>query len=195
MDGTTQLLDSDRRFLVHPLHHPEEHKTPLVVEEGRGAMLHLADGREVIDGLAGLWNVNVGHGRGVLADAAAAQMRRIAYTSAYVGATNEPAVRLAEKIVGHAYPGSSAVYYTTAGAESNESAFKTARYFWKVQDKPNKVKIIARIHAYHGVTMAAMSATGMAAYHKMFGPLMPGFIQVPAPYADRWTGHEEPGIV
>ncbi len=194
MDGTTELLESDRRFLVHPLHHPEEHKAPLLVEEGRGAMLHLADGRQVIDGLAGLWNVNVGHGRGVLADAAAAQMRKIAYASAYVGATNEPAIRLAEKIVGHAYPSSSGVYYTTAGAESNESAFKTARYYWKVRDKPNKTKFISRTHAYHGVTMAAMSATGMAIYHKMFGPLVPGFIQVAPPYPYRWQGNEEPGV-
>src|SRR5205085_12352132 len=94
MDGTAELLEIDRRYLVHPLHHPEEHKAPLLVTEGKGAMLHLADGREVIDGLAGLWNVNVGHGRGELADAAAGQMRKIAYASAYVGATNEPAIRL-----------------------------------------------------------------------------------------------------
>jgi putrescine---pyruvate transaminase len=194
MDGTTELLESDRRFLVHPLHHPEDHKAPLIVDRGEGAMLHLADGRQVIDGLAGLWNVNVGHGRGVLADAAAAQMRKIAYTSAYVGATNEPAVRLAEKIVGHAYPNSSAVYYTTAGAESNESAFKTARFYWKVKDKPNKTKFISRTHAYHGVTMAAMSATGMAIYQKMFGPMVPGFVQVAPPYAYRWQGNSEPGI-
>ncbi len=193
MDGTTQLLESDRRFLVHPLHHPEDHKAPLLVEEGRGAMLHLSDGRQVIDGLAGLWNVNVGHGRGELADAAAGQMRKIAYASAYVGATNEPAVRLAEKIVGHAYPSNSAVYYTTAGAEANESAFKTARYYWKVNDKPNKTKIISRTHAYHGVTLAAMSATGMAVYQKMFGPLVPGFIQVAPPYPYRWQGEDEPG--
>jgi adenosylmethionine-8-amino-7-oxononanoate aminotransferase len=194
MDGTAQLLESDRRFLVHPLHHPEDHKAPLLVESGSGAMLRLADGREVIDGLAGLWNVNVGHGRGELADAAAGQMRKIAYASAYVGATNEPAIRLAEKIVGHAYSNSSAIYYTTGGAESNESAFKTARFFWKVQDRPDKTKIISRIHGYHGVTMAAMSATGMAAYHKMFGPLMPGFIQVAPPYAYRWQGNQECGI-
>jgi putrescine aminotransferase len=194
MDGTAQLLESDRRFLVHPLHHPEDHKAPLLVTEGRGAILHLADGREVIDGLAGLWNVNVGHGRGELADAAAAQMRKIAYASAYVGATNEPAIRLAEKLVKHAYSNSSAVYYTTGGAESNESAFKTARFFWKVQDKPEKTKFISRTHGYHGVTMAAMSATGMAAYHKMFGPLVPGFVQVAAPYPYRWQGNEECGV-
>ena len=155
-------------------------------------MLHLADGREVIDGLAGLWNVNVGHGRGELADAAAGQMRKIAYASAYVGATNEPAIRLGEKIVDHAYRNSSAVYFTTGGAESNESAFKTARFYWKVKDKPDKTKIISRIHAYHGVTMAAMSATGMAAYHKMFGPLVPGFIQVAAALSLSLAG--QPGM-
>ncbi len=117
MDGTTQLLESDRRYLVHPLHHPDDHRQPLVVVEGKGAILRDAEGREYIDGLSGLWNVNVGHGRGELADAASAQMRRIAFASAYIGATNEPAVRLAEKIVRHAYPSSAAVYFTTAGAE------------------------------------------------------------------------------
>src|SRR3954465_15223073 len=193
MAGTAELLEMDRQYLVHPLHHPEEHKAPLLVTEGKGAVLHLGGGREVIDGLAGLWNVNVGHGRGELADAAAGQMRKIAYASAYVGATNEPAIRLGEKIVKHAYGNSSAVYYTTGGAESNESAFKTARFFWKVQDKPDKTKVISRIHGYHGVTMAAMSATGMAAYHKMFGPLVPGFIQVAAPYPYRWQGNQECG--
>ena len=97
MDGTAQLLESDRRFLVHPLHHPEEHKTPLLVD--RGARRDAASRRRArgIDGLAGLWNVNVGHGRGELADAAAGQMRKIAYASAYVGATNEPAIRLARR--------------------------------------------------------------------------------------------------
>jgi adenosylmethionine-8-amino-7-oxononanoate aminotransferase len=194
MDGTAELLDIDRRYLVHPLHHPDEHKAPLFVTEGKGSILHLADGRELIDGLAGLWNVNVGHGRGELADAAAAQMKKIAFASAYVGATNEPAIRLSEKIVKHAYGNSSAVYFTTAGAESNESSFKFARYYWKVKDKPNKTKIISRTHAYHGVTMAAMSATGMKAYHNMFGPLVPGFLQVAAPYAYRWQGNQEPGI-
>src|SRR5437660_1944133 len=194
MDGTTQLLETDRRYLVHPLHHPDDHKQPLVVVEGRGAMLRDADGREYIDGLSGLWNVNIGHGRAELADAASAQMRRIAFASAYIGATNEPAVRLAEKIVGHAYANSAAAYFTTAGAESNESASKFARNYWKVKDKPEKAKIISRIHAYHGVTLAAMSATGMAIYHKMFGPLVPGFVQVAPPYAYRWAGNEEPGI-
>jgi putrescine aminotransferase len=194
MDGASELIETDRRFLVHPLHHPDDHRQPLVIVEGKGAMLYTADGRSFIDGLSGLWNVNVGHGRGELADAAAEQMRRVAFASAYIGQTNEPAVRLAAKIVGHAYANSAAVYFTTAGAESNESAFKFARYYWKIKDKPNKTKIISRIHAYHGVTLAALSATGMAAYHRMFGPLVPGFVQVAAPYPFRWQANQEAGI-
>jgi adenosylmethionine-8-amino-7-oxononanoate aminotransferase len=194
MDGATELIETDRRYLLHPLHHPDDHRQPLVIVAGHGATLRTADGGEYIDGLSGLWNVNVGHGRTELADAAATQIGRIAFASAYIGQTNEPAVRLAEKIVGHAYGNSAAVYFTTAGAESNESAFKFARYYWKAKSRPNKTKIISRIHAYHGVTMAAMSATGMAAYHKMFGPLVPGFIHVPAPYSYRWPGNQEPGI-
>src|ERR1700756_4322735 len=194
MDDISQLLEADRRYLVHPLHYPDDHRQPLVVVEGRGAMLRDAEGREYIDGLSGLWNVNVGDGRAGLAAVAGAQMRRIAFASAYIGATNEPAVHLAEAIVGRAYPNSAAVYFTTAGAESNESAFKFARYYWKNGDKPEKTKIISRIHAYHGVTLAAMSATGMAAYQKMFGPLVPGFIQAAPPYPYRWAGNEEPGI-
>src|SRR5580692_8919068 len=194
MDGTTQLLETDRQFLVHPLHHPDDHKTPLFIDHGRGEMLYDVNGRGVIDGLSGLWNVNIGHGRGELADAAATQMRKIGFASAYIGQTNEPSIRLGEFIVKHAYANSSAVYFTTAGAESNESSFKFARYYWKVNDKPDKVKVISRWHAYHGVTMAAMSATGMAIYHKMFGPLVPGFVQVAPPYAYRWQGNEEPGI-
>ena len=194
MEGTTELIETDRRYLVHPLHHPDDHRHPLVIVEGRGAMLADAEGRELIDGLSGLWNVNIGHGRAELADAASAQMRRIAFASAYVGATNEPAVRLAEKIVGRAYANTAAAYFTTAGAESNESAFKFARYYWKIKGQPAKSKIISRLHAYHGLTLAAMSATGMAAYQKMFGPLVPGFIQAAAPYAYRWEGNEEPGI-
>jgi adenosylmethionine-8-amino-7-oxononanoate aminotransferase len=194
MPDSTQLIEIDRRHVIHPLHHPDDHKAPIVVAEGKGPFLYTADGREIIDGLSGLWNVNIGHGRKELAQAAAKQMERLAFASAYIGATNEPAARLAERLVKIAYKSTSAVYFTTAGAESNESSFKFARYYWKVKGKPEKTKIISRIHGYHGVTMAAMSATGMAVYHKMFGPLVPGFIQVQPPYPYRWGGNEDPGL-
>jgi adenosylmethionine-8-amino-7-oxononanoate aminotransferase len=191
---SASLLDADRRHLIHPLHHPQDHAQARIFVEGHGAMLRTADGTEYIDGLSCLWNVNVGHGRKELADAAAAQMAKLAYASAYAGFSNEPAIRLAERIVGLAYSNMAAVYFTTSGAESNESAFKIARYYWKRMGKPNKVKIISRQYGYHGVTLAAMSATNLPGYHKMFGPLVPEFLQVPPPYPYRWPGNGGAGI-
>jgi putrescine---pyruvate transaminase len=188
------LLDADRRHLIHPLHHPKEHAQARIFVEGHGAMLRTVDGTEYIDGLSALWNVNVGHGRKELADAAAAQMAKLAYASAYTGFSNEPAIRLAERIVGLAYDNMAAAYFTTSGAESNESAFKIARYYWKRMGKPNKVKIISRQYGYHGVTLAAMSATSLPGYHKMFGPLVPEFLQVAPPYPYRWPGNGDCGI-
>src|SRR3989449_7643648 len=158
MDART-LVATDLAALIHPLHHPADHQAPVVFVEGHGAVLRDADGREDLDGLASLWNVNVGHGRAELAEAAAAQMKTLAYASAYTGYTNAPAVRLAERLLRVAYANLSGVYFTTGGAESNETAFKIARYFWRRQGRPGKTKIISRIHGYHGLTLAAMSAT------------------------------------
>ncbi|MGQ0549735.1 MAG: aminotransferase family protein [Armatimonadota bacterium] len=181
------LIETDRAHLIHPLHAAAEHQVPLVLVAGEGAVLRDADGREYIDGLSSLWNVNAGHGRRELAEAAAEQMRRLAYASAYVGFTNEPAVRLAERLLGLAYSNLSGVYFTTGGAESNETAFKIARYFWRRRGMPSKTRIIARYHGYHGVTMAAMSATGIPSFHTMFQPTVPGFIHIPPSYPYRYS--------
>ena len=188
------LVAADQRHLIHPLHFAKDHANPKVYVSGSGAILRTADGREYIDGLSSLWNVNIGHGRKELAAAAAAQMEQLAYCSAYAGFTNEPAIKLAEKLVSLAYDNMAAVYFTTSGAESNESAFKFARYHWKRLGKPNKVKIISRRYGYHGVTLAAMSATSLPNYHKMFGPMVPEFLQVAPPYPYRWPGNGDAGI-
>jgi adenosylmethionine-8-amino-7-oxononanoate aminotransferase len=185
---TATLVRNDQDHLIHPLHHPSDHLEPMVYVRGRGAMLTDINGREYIDGLAGLWNVNVGHGREELAQAAARQMSELAYYSGYAGSSNVPAIELATKLVSLAYPNMQGVFFTCGGAESNESAFKTARFYWKARGKPDKVKIIARLNAYHGVTLQAMSATGMAPYWKMFEPRVPNFLHVPTCYPYRQDG-------
>ncbi len=186
--NAAELIKNDQSHLIHPLHHASEAAEPLVVVEGRGAIIKDIQGREYIDGLSGLWNVSVGHGREELARAAAEQMKKLAYYSNYVGSSNIPAVELATRLVKLAYRNLAAVYFTCGGAEANESAFKTARFYWKAKGKPDKVKIIARQNAYHGVTLQAMSATGMAPYWKMFEPRVPGFLHIQAPYPYRFQG-------
>jgi adenosylmethionine-8-amino-7-oxononanoate aminotransferase len=193
MASADQLVASDKRHLIHPLHHAADHAKPKVFVSAKGSILKTADGKEYIDSLSALWNVNIGHGRKELAQAAARQMETLDYASAYAGYSNEPAIKLAERIVGLAYDNMAAVYFTTGGAESNESAFKFARYHWKRMGKPNKVKILSRYYGYHGVTMAAMSATSLPNYQKMFGPTVPNFLQVAPPYQYRWPGNGDAG--
>jgi adenosylmethionine-8-amino-7-oxononanoate aminotransferase len=188
------LVATDQRHMIHPLHSAGDHANPKLFVSAQGSILRTADGREYIDGLSGLWNVNIGHGRKELAAAAASQIETLDFASAYAGFSNEPAIRLAEKLVSLAYANMSGVYFTTGGAESNESAFKFARYYWKRLGKPDKVKFISRRYGYHGVTMAALSATSLPGYHKMFGPMVPEFLQVAPPYPYRWPGNGDPGI-
>ncbi|MBI4494147.1 MAG: aspartate aminotransferase family protein [Chloroflexi bacterium] len=182
----SELIRADQEHLIHPLHLAAEHTEPLIFVRGEGALIWDAQGREYIDGLSSLWNVNVGHGRRELAQAAAEQMERLAYTSNYVGSSTEPPIRLAARLVELAYPNLEAVFFASGGAEANESAFKTSRYYWKLRGRPDKVKTIARYHGYHGVTLAAMSATGMPPYWKMFEPRVPGFVHIQPPYRYRW---------
>jgi adenosylmethionine-8-amino-7-oxononanoate aminotransferase len=183
----SELLKRDIAHLIHPLHSRSLHESKAHVwVKGEGAILTDVDGREYIDGLSGLWNVVAGHGRTVLAEAAARQMETLAYCSGYAGSSNEPAIELAERISGMTYPSINRFFFTSGGGESSESNFKTARYYWKLKGKPEKTKVISLQWGYHGVTLAAMSATGISSYWPMFEPRVPGFIQIPSPYPYRY---------
>lgn len=174
-------LGTDQAHLLHPLHHPSAYAATRIWVSGQGALIKDSTGREYIDGLSGLWNVNVGHGRQELADAAGRQMAKLAFHSAYAGGTNEPAIALAEKLSAIAYPSINTFFFTSGGAESSESSFKTARFYWKAIGKPDKIKVISRHRAYHGLTLAAMSATGLPVFWPMFEPRTPGFLHIDAP--------------
>jgi putrescine---pyruvate transaminase len=185
------LATADRKYQIHSLHHPIDEQDTLIFASGKGIRIQDTEGREYIDGLSGLWNVNIGHGRAEMAEAAAEQIKTLAYFSGYAGSATIPSIRLAERLIELA-PAMAAVFFTSGGAEANESAFKTARYYWKVMGKPEKIKIISRIHGYHGVTLQAMSATGISAYWKMFEPRVPGFLHIPTCYPYRFQS-EKPG--
>ncbi len=191
LDNTT--LQEQDKLQLHPLQHPKTHADPLVIERGEGVYLYTADGRKILDGMAGLWNVDVGYGREELAQAAYDQMKRMAFTSNFAGMTNIPATQLAAKLSGYAYSNLKTTFFTSGGSEANDSAFKIARYYYKRMGKPEKVKIIARKFAYHGITLAATFATGIERYHKMFGPAVPGFLHIGAPYPYRFDGEIKPG--
>ena len=178
---TPAPLDVDRAHLMHPLHHPSAHAGTRLWVSGRGAVITDSTGREYIDGLSGLWNVNVGHGREELADAARQQMATLASHSTYAGSSNDKAIALAERLSRLVYAPINTFFFTSGGAEASETSFKTSRFYWKALGRPEKVKVISRHRAYHGLTLAAMSATGLPAFWPMFEPRTPGFVHIDAP--------------
>ena len=182
----TALLQRDQAHLVHPLHEPALHAQGRVWVRGEGAILTDADGRECIDGLAGLWNVTAGHGRRELADAMRAQAETLAYCSAYSGNSNPRAIELAERLAALCYPSINHFFFTSGGGEATESSIKAARAYWKLRGRPAKTKVISRIDGYHGVTLAAMSATGISPYWSLFEPRVPGFVHIPSPCPYRY---------
>jgi adenosylmethionine-8-amino-7-oxononanoate aminotransferase len=190
-------LARDQAHLIHPLHNPSVHAAHgHVWVKGEGAILTDIDGKEYIDGLSGLWNVVAGHGRTELVETAAQQMQTLPYVSGYAGSTNRPAIELAEKINELTYPNITRFFFTSGGGESSDSSFKTARYYWRLRGKPEKTKVISRQWGYHGVTLAAMSATGISGYWPMFEPRVPGFLHIPSPYPYRYEAPAgvSPGI-
>jgi putrescine---pyruvate transaminase len=181
-------LDADRAHLLHPQHHPSEHLDPQIWVAGDGALITNSEGQTYIDGLSGMWNVHVGHGRRELVEAATAQMSSLAFASSYIGATSLPAIALAEQLSAIVYPSINAFFFTTGGAEASDTAFKTARFYWKTQGRPEKVTIISRTLSYHGSTMAASSASGIPEFWEVFEPRVPGFLHIESPYPYRFTG-------
>jgi adenosylmethionine-8-amino-7-oxononanoate aminotransferase len=189
----SDLLQRDLAHLIHPLHNRQAHaQAGHVWVKGEGPILTDADGKEYIDGLAGLWNVVAGHGRKELAEVAARQMETLAYCSGYAGSSNIPAIELAERLASITYPNITRFFFTSGGGESSDTSFKTARYYWRLRGQPEKTKVISRQWGYHGVTLAAMSATGLSAYWPMFEPRVPGFVQIPSPYPYRYVA--PPGV-
>ncbi len=197
-NAEADFLERDSSHLIHPLHNRAQHSgSGKVWVGGDGVYLTDANGDRFIDGFSGLWNNTAGNGRRDLAEAAARQMQEMAYASGYSGSSNPRAIELAERLSAVTYPQINRFYFTSGGGEATDSNIKMARYYWKLRGKPNKTKVISREKGYHGVTMAAMCATGMSAYWPMFEPRFPGFRHIPSPYPYRYeapAGAESQGI-
>ena len=152
-------------------------EVPTIVR-GEGAYVWDNRGRRYLDGLAGLFVVNAGHGRTELAEAAAKQAAELAYFPLWSYA-HPTAIELAERIAALTPGDLNRVFFTTGGSEAVESAWKLARAYFKRTGKPTKYKVISRYIAYHGTSMGALSITGLPGIKTDFEPLVPGAIKVP----------------
>ncbi|MDC3414059.1 aminotransferase [Aquibacillus sp. 3ASR75-11] len=176
------LAKKDTDHLWHAMHRHVENQTPTIAESGEGSWFTDVDGNRYLDGVSGLWCLNLGHGRQEIVDAAAEQMKKLTYFPLTMSHT--PAIELSAKI-SELLGGSYKTFFSNSGSEANESAFKIARQYHNQNGNPGKYKFISRYRAYHGTTLGALSATAQANRRAKYDPGVPGFLHTPPPYSYR----------
>jgi putrescine---pyruvate transaminase len=180
-----ELQESDRRYQLHPFtNHADLHASGThIVLEGDACYFRDETGRRILDGLAGLWCLNVGYNCAAIVRAVTEQMERLPYYPSFFNSTTEPPIRLAEFLAKHAPARVKRTIFSNSGSEANETALKVIRGYWKLKDRPQKKTILSRTFAYHGVTLATTSMTGLPNCQQPFDLPLPGFLHVPGPYA------------
>jgi putrescine---pyruvate transaminase len=183
--STRDLQEQDRQFLVHPFtDHSQLHEVGThIVVKGEGCYFHDESGRRILDGLAGLWCVNVGYGSKAIARAVSEQIERMPYYPSFFNSTTEPAIRVAEFLAARAPSRVNHTIFSNSGSEANETALKVIRAFWKLKGRSEKKKILSRTFSYHGVTLATTSLTGLPNCQEPFDLPLADFLHAPAPYA------------
>jgi 4-aminobutyrate--pyruvate transaminase len=180
--------------VLHPYTNLARHQEigPLVLERGRGVYVYDNDGREYIDGLAGLWCAALGFGaEEQLVQAAAAQMRKLPYYHSFGHKSSPPVIDLAEKLKRMAPAPMSKVFFTNSGSEANDTLIKIIWYYNNARGKPEKKKIISRTRGYHGVTVASASLTGLLPNHRDFDLPLARFLHTDCPHHYRYANPGE----
>ena len=163
----------------------ENHDVPVIVK-GEGCYVYDEHGKRYLDGLSALYCVNIGHGRAELGEAAAAQAKELGFYTNWSYA-HPRSIELAARIAGLAPGNLNRVFFTSGGSEAVESAWKLAKAYHRARGDANRYKLISRKLAYHGVSMGALTATGLTALREPFEPLTPGGIHVPNTNSYRWS--------
>jgi 4-aminobutyrate--pyruvate transaminase len=168
--GANSIASRDIASVLHPITHLRKYLSaePLIITGGNGIYVHDENGKAYIEGLSGLWCTSLGFGEERLVDAAAAQMRKLPYYHIFFGRSNDVAGELAERLLAMMPVKMSKVFFSNSGSEANDTAVKFVWYFNNARNRPRKKKIIARIKAYHGATVAAASLTGLVNNHLDF---------------------------
>src|ERR671911_370609 len=178
IEKTQQWVEKDRRYVWHALSGYDPDASTMVVAQADGAWITDTDGNRYLDGMSGLWCVNVGYGREELARAAYDQLVKLPYYPLTM--SHEPAVELGEKL-NEWLDDEYVVFYSNSGSEANETAFKVARQYHEQNGEPRRWKFVSRYRAYHGNSMGSLAATGQALRKYRYEPLASGFLHVAPP--------------
>ena len=181
------LSARDAKVLLHPYTNAiaNERDGPLVMTRGQGVYVYDEDGNRYIEGMAGLWCLSLGFGNERLAEAAAAQIRKLSFYHGFNQKGHEPQIELAERLLDIAPNQMSKVFFCNSGSEANDTAIKMIWYYNNAIGRPEKKKIIGRDRAYHGITVAAGSVTGQPGNHAGFDLPIAGFLHADCPHYAR----------
>jgi len=180
---TSELQALDAAHHMHPFTAGGElaEKGARVITRAKGVFLNDSDGNEILDGMAGLWCVNIGYGRSELADVAARQMRELPYYNTFFQTTHVPAIALAQKIAELAPGDLNHVFFAGSGSEANDTNIRMVRTYWAAKGKPTKSIIISRKNAYHGSSVGSGSLGGMTPMHEQGGMPIPDIVHIDQP--------------
>lgn len=188
MKDENYLKANNARSLWHPMTHPADSlkNAPTIITSAEGVRITDIDGHEVVDGVGGLWNVNLGFSCAPVKAAIAAQLDRLPYYSIFRGTTNDAVIELAEELRAFFAPdGLTRAFFTSGGGDSVESALRLARQYHKIRGDGARVKYLSLKKGYHGTHTGAASVNGNANFRTQYEPLLPGCFHTPAPYPYR----------
>ena len=185
----SNLAVRDIETLVHPYTHLAALREtgPLILERGKGVFVYDNQGKGYIDGMAGLWCTALGYGNEELVEAAAAQMRKLPFAHLFTGKSHDAAIELAERLKDMVPVAASKVLFCSSGSEANDTQVKLVWYMNNALGRPRKKKIISRLRAYHGVTIAAASLTGLVNNHRDFDLPIAGILHTGCPHHYRFA--------
>ena len=193
MNVLRNVAARDVETLLHPYTHLAAFREagPLLIDRAKGVHVYDADGKEYIEGMSGLWCTTLGYGNEELVEAASAQMRKLSFAHLFNGRSHDPAIELAEKLKEIAPVPISKVFFCNSGSEANDTQMKLVWYMNNALGRPKKKQIVSRERAYHGVTIAAASLTGLANNHADFDLPIAGVVHATCPYYYRRGGDGE----
>src|ERR1700759_1823759 len=185
----SNLAVRDIETLIHPYTNLDQFRQPgpLVIERGQGVHVYDSDGKSYIEGMSGLWCTALGYGNEELVDDASAQMRKLPFAHLFSGKSHDPAIELAEKLKEISPVPASKVFFCNSGSEANDTQVKLVWYYNNALGRPQKKKIISRTKAYHGVTIASASLTGLPNNHRDFDLPVAGILHTGCPHHYRFA--------
>ena len=184
LHSTTEWQSLDSRHFMHPFTDTKDlgRKGTRIITRAEGVYLWDSEGNQIIDGMAGLWCVNVGYGREELAKAAYEQLKQLPYYNSFFQCTHPPAIELSEKLAQISPPQFNHVFYVNSGSEANDTVLRMVRNYWKLLGQPQKRVLISRINGYHGSTVAGASLGGQKFIHDIDDLPIPDIVHIEQPY-------------